>query len=66
MSEIKVNTQFNTDMISVETYLDFGDQAEFHNLSRYVTNQVINLQEQAVREALIELGWTPPDGRGCP
>lgn len=33
---------------------------DIHKTSEIVAKSVANLKEQAVREALIKLGWTPP------
>lgn len=54
MSEIKVETYFNKDLIEQVTR-----GPEFSLFENAVT-QTINLREQGVKEALIKLCWTPP------
>jgi hypothetical protein len=56
MSEIKVVTNFNADII--EQYID-SDIYEKYGAA-FLAREIINLRERGVREALIELGWTPP------
>jgi len=51
-----VITQFNADMI--KQHIEYDDQFQMprHNMAE----EIINLKEQGVRDALIALGWTPP------
>lgn len=58
-SSIKVNTTINKDSILQHTYFDVEDR-DLNSVQNTLCRQVINLQEQGVREALIKLGWTPP------
>lgn len=53
---IRVDTRFNAERIEQE--LVCTDQAgdPMHRISL----QVIQLQDQGIREALIKMGWTPP------
>lgn len=53
-NEIKVNTRFNKDII--ESEIDYG----VIDTRQQVVKNIIKLQEQGVRDALIALGWTPP------
>jgi hypothetical protein len=59
MSTVHVETKFNKDRI--EQQLVFKDCHSPIGMIDNVAVQVVNLQEQGVREALIKLGWTPPD-----
>lgn len=51
----EVSTKFNKDLIVQETGFSGSDQI------LGMARNVIQLQEQGVREALIKLGWTPPE-----
>ena len=53
MSEYKIVTQFNKDIIIQDTYFD--DQVDHY------ARQIIKLKEDGVKHALIELGWIPPE-----
>lgn len=53
--EYKVKTQFNRDMIIQSSGFDGPD---YH---AEMTRRIINLQDDGVEQALIKLGWTPPD-----
>jgi hypothetical protein len=46
---VKVTTRFNQDRI--ETEIDIMGK---------ITRGILDLREDQVRQALIELGWTPP------
>jgi len=59
MSEIKVITKFNADLIESRLEGVGIEQFGFGRLSR----QIISLQDEGVRKALIKLGWTPPEGK---
>lgn len=52
ITSIRINTRFDANTIEQ----DFTGVGMVHDLAK----QVINLQEKAVEEALISLGWTPP------
>jgi hypothetical protein len=54
MSKIHVKADFTPDLIAVTTSFELGDTHD------KIIRQVIHLQDDAVRQALIELGWTPP------
>jgi hypothetical protein len=41
-------------------YLDKTTHLDCYDLRQDIVRQVIDTQEQAVRESLIKLGWTPP------
>lgn len=51
-------------VIEVKDYNDYiVVREETHNafdLSKSVCEEIINLRDEAVRNKLIELGWTPP------
>ena len=51
--KVKVRTSFNADTIMQSVESDFSP---INN----ITTQVIQLKDQAVIDALISLGWTPP------
>lgn len=53
--EYKLKTLFNLDQIELVTEFHAGDKVVD------VSRQVIQLHEQAVKEALVKLGWTPPE-----
>jgi len=42
--------------IEIKTFLDNS----FNNSSHLLSKQLIDLQDKAIRNALISLGWTPP------
>lgn len=54
----------NTLKIEIKTVIKRTDDIETIQVERRVsdevTRQIINLHEEAVRQALISLGWTPP------
>jgi len=54
-SKIKVKTTYWSDSIIQETQLYQGD-----TLLRVVSQNILELKESGTREALINLGWTPP------
>lgn len=54
-----VETMFNKEMIKQSTILEDGEGAVSS-----IANNIIHLQEAGVREALINLGWTPPKEEG--
>jgi len=53
--KVNVKTKFDDDIIKQIITDDFDD------LHQIFCEQVINLQDQGVRDALIKLGWTPPE-----
>jgi hypothetical protein len=53
--EYSVETQFDKNLIKQSTVLSDGDGV----VSSVVSN-IVRLEEQGVREALMKLGWTPP------
>ena len=56
MSEYNIKCRFNSSMIEVEG----GFENESQDLVGKMARKIINLEDKAVREALIKLGWTPP------
>ena len=54
--EIKVTPSydFNSADLGINTSVKFGGMAS------QISTQVINLEDQAVKDTLIKLGWTPP------
>lgn len=52
-----VITQFNADII--KQHVEYSD--EFQSLRYNMVEEVIKLKEQGVIDALIALGWTPPN-----
>ena len=59
MSEIKIITKYSPDIIESRLEGVGIEQFGFGCLSR----QIISLQDEGVRKALIELGWTPPEDK---
>jgi len=55
--EIKINTFTKDDLIIQEEYME--DHATSYRSE--ITRRIMNTREDQVREALIELGWTPPE-----
>jgi len=50
--EYTVTVKYNKHMIELESGFDYR---------RFdIARKIVNLEDQAVREALIKLGWTPP------
>ncbi len=49
-----VIVDYNSDLIELTS--EFHDGRKIHKLA----TEVIRLQEQTVRDALIAMGWTPP------
>jgi hypothetical protein len=54
--DVDVNTIFTEEEIRVSTTL-------MQNAYETVYTKMIQLEDEAVRNALIALGWTPPDNR---
>ena len=54
---IEVNSHFSDDMIVQDTFHVRDD------LRTNIGRSIINLRENGIREALIALGWTPPEGK---
>lgn len=54
-NEYKVTTKYSKDLILQETSFLCQDNI------RDISTNIIKLQEDGVREALIKLGWTPPE-----
>lgn len=52
--EIEVKTFYNKDIL--EQVTNINCQEGIQNIS----TMIINLQEEGIKEALINLGWTPP------
>ena len=57
--EYTVETKFNKEMIKQSTVLmDDG------KIISSMASNIVRLEEQGVRDALIKLGWTPPKEEG--
>lgn len=54
MNEITVETRFNKDLIAQEVC------TEIDGVRNRIFGQVLRMQEEGLRQALIEMGWTPP------
>lgn len=52
---VKVECNFNPDEIHLTTVM-----TDMHGIENSFAHGVMRLREQAVRDALIALGWTPP------
>lgn len=57
--KIEVKTSYNKDMIVLETNM-VNDDPLLSNMVTKISRDVIILKENKVREALVALGWTPP------
>lgn len=53
--KFRVDTRFNQDKIEQDFIFDDGVRL------KKLTREVFDLKEKGVRDALIKLGWTPPD-----
>jgi hypothetical protein len=51
----KISTKYNPDVIKQSVSLEVEDRI----LSKY--NQIIEIRDKQIREALIKLGWSPPE-----
>lgn len=58
-SMVKVITKFNADLISQEVLVGKDLYGHQDIISR-ICNNIVRLQDDGVRKALIKLGWTPP------
>ena len=58
MMKIRVETSIDESnkLIFQKTWLEEG----LFNKTEIISEKVINLQEQGIKEALIKLGWKPP------
>ncbi len=62
--EYKIECKFNKDTIELtEGYVSDEFEHRGVNFGNIVTN-IVNLREDAIRQALIKLGWTPPKSEG--
>lgn len=61
-----VKTHFNPDVIIQEVILDTSDLRTLLPIDTLI-KQIADLKDQGVRQALINLGWTPPSevSHGC-
>ena len=57
---VKVDTSFNDKTIDVHTYYENSGNEIGGNAIKTITRKIINLEENAIKEALMKLGWTPP------
>lgn len=55
MTEIICETRFNPEQIEQDLHYGFGNGDR-----QLISQKILNLSEQGIREALIALGWTPP------
>ena len=55
----KVKTAFNNDMIQ-QTYSSFS-----YDVETIILQKVLKIGEQQIKDALIQLGWTPPKSENC-
>ncbi len=53
--------KFNID-VKVETAINGDDLRIVTSVGDYVTYKVLHMEDEALRAALIKLGWTPPNG----
>jgi hypothetical protein len=59
MTEAIVKTTVHGANISQEVYT-----VDTYGVECRIARQIINIQDEHVRKALIELGWTPPNKQG--
>lgn len=45
---------------STDLHISTLIKSDIENLTDRVTRKVLHLEESAIKEALIKLGWTPP------
>lgn len=63
---VKIKTRYNKDQIQLSTeWPDTGLLSEMNNLINKAMVDIINLKDEAVRKALINLGWTPLESYIC-
>jgi len=60
MYETKINLKTETKVkdgnIELKTYMD----SNFNNTRTLINKKLIDMQDEAIKNALIALGWTPP------
>ena len=61
--ELKVEVDSSLDYDREELHLRTSITDNMDNLTQKITHEVVQLKDKAVREALIKLGWTPPEGK---
>ena len=57
-NRVEVITRYNKDIITQETI-----ETRVRDVLRDRVEHTMDLRENGVREALIKLGWTPPEGK---
>lgn len=57
-NELRIKTTYSPELIAQEVRVN--DRDWHTNSERFITKEVIRLKDEAVREALIRMGWTPP------
>jgi hypothetical protein len=58
IKSLKVETKYCKDLVIQETQIYHDD-----DIYEAMTQSVLNLQDEGVKKALIELGWSPPNKR---
>lgn len=55
-----ISAQIDDHKIIMSTVTEHGPGLD--NIAAAVIRQVVDTQDQVIREALIKMGWTPPGG----
>lgn len=62
MTSINIKTEIEGPLIIQSEWWDYGQEDYlFRNIVDTVRRQVIDTSEKQVRDALIKMGWTPPE-----
>jgi len=54
--KVNVNTKIDDDTIKQQIIMD-----DFEDMHQRFCEQIVNLQDEGIRNSLIKLGWTPPE-----
>ena len=46
-----------------EDELTFVLESEFRGITTEISREILNLKEKKIREALMQMGWIPPDAK---
>jgi hypothetical protein len=57
VKKVEIKTFFNKEIIQSDIIFDDGE------LIKTTSSEIIKLKEQGIKDALIELGWTPPKNK---
>ena len=62
MSDMKYNIKTGIDFQTGAVFLE--TEQEFQGVREVLFREVVRTKDEAIREALIKLGWTPPEAKG--